>query len=147
MKREQGFFLFCLLSLLPFSTWACSCAAPTTPKAYYAGAYAVALVRANGDEYDKNSDGPIVFKGLEVIRAWKQKLPERIDVSTWHFGMCGYYIGKGIHLLYLGAKEGRFFWNRRAFSTIECSGNQYEGSERFREHLDWLEEFGVAPKA
>jgi hypothetical protein len=35
MKSGQGFFLFCLLSLLPFSAWACSCAFPETPKERY----------------------------------------------------------------------------------------------------------------
>ncbi|MDR3157869.1 MAG: hypothetical protein LBU11_02425 [Zoogloeaceae bacterium] len=83
MKYGQGFFLFCLLSLSPFSAWACSCAFPETPEeAYDRATYAVALVRTNDDEYSRDGDGNFVFKGLEVIRAWKNKLPKRIDVIS-----------------------------------------------------------------
>jgi hypothetical protein len=60
--------------------------------------------------------------------------------------MCGtYYIGKGVHLLYL-ASERRFFWNDRSFWVNGCEGNLPETSERFREHLDWLEKFGNVPE-
>ncbi|MDR3157868.1 MAG: hypothetical protein LBU11_02420 [Zoogloeaceae bacterium] len=48
-------------------------------------------------------------------------------------------------MLYL-ASERRFFWNDRSFWVNGCEGNLPETSERFREHLDWLEKFGNVPE-
>ena len=136
MKYKQRFFLFALLNLLPFSAWACDCiCAPSTPPENYGHAYVVALVRADGSDPDDK-----VFRGLEVVHSWKRKLPERIDVTSMEFAMCGYYIGKGVHLLYLSRSiDGRL-------ETRGCVGNQYETSEYFREHIDWLEKFGALPE-
>jgi hypothetical protein len=135
MKYKQRFFLFALLNLLPFSAWACSCA-PSTPPENYSYAYVVALVRADGSGPDDK-----VFRGLEVVRSWKRKLPERIEVTSMgEFVMCGYYIGKGVHLLYLSRSiDGRL-------KTHDCAGNQRETSKYFREHIDWLEKFGAQPE-
>jgi hypothetical protein len=127
MKCAQVFLLFLFLGFAPLSAWACSCGNPTLAEKYDL-ADVIALVDASGI---KNGEA---IKA-KVIRSWKIRLPDRIDVEvTGKARFCAADLAvDGIYIAYIRRSK----WGR--FSLIPCVRNVHESSPEFQEHIDWLD--------